>query len=518
MNKKAYLLIIVFILLNVCLRFPFSHNELGVDSYYIHGLSKSIQEEKIIGWNIHPLSLFGMYPYSYAVGVPILVANISLVIGLNLKWTIWLMALFIGLLGALGSYLLATKISKNKLIQLLIPLIFSTSIEFLYFTTWTISSRGMFLALVPLYIYFLISTKEGNKKYFYLTLIVFILEFFIHQMYVFLIPLTAAFILLNLIENKFSKLMNTLKTKRFSIILVILAFLTVIFQLVPQAYQGLSFLKKIYYDSNIVFLAEYARAMGFWWAFFAIGFIFLAFKKDKTFLDLFLLLSATVYLPLLKLNFYMVNFYIIFGSIIAATGFIYTKKIADKFSFFKHYLALIIICSIFLSILGQIYHPNLLTSEKSHTPYMDYSDESLAEWMSINLNGKALGSDHFLIQRVNSENPCLFVFGEADALNCGFIDEQDISATLVNVTQVAFWNDGPYVSNFVFRYHIDALIKYYDYKNPVFKALIDTQNVSYYVTSQYVSDIKKKFLESLEKNENKIFSNGDNDIWYFKKE
>jgi len=71
-KKTSYGLIAFLVLLNVALRYPTTSHEVGVDSFVIHGLANSISENGYAKWVVHPLSIFGFYPYSYPSGVPYL--------------------------------------------------------------------------------------------------------------------------------------------------------------------------------------------------------------------------------------------------------------------------------------------------------------------------------------------------------------------------------------------------------------------------------------------------------------
>lgn len=69
-QRKKVILFLLLILLNVTLRIYAVPHETGNDSYQIHALANSISESGTARWWLNPLSVFGLYSYSYASAVP----------------------------------------------------------------------------------------------------------------------------------------------------------------------------------------------------------------------------------------------------------------------------------------------------------------------------------------------------------------------------------------------------------------------------------------------------------------
>jgi hypothetical protein len=74
------------VLLNVALRFPVRPHETGNDAFYYHTLANSISSFGHAKWLIHPLSIFGLYPYFNEIAGPLEASIISQCIGIGMEW------------------------------------------------------------------------------------------------------------------------------------------------------------------------------------------------------------------------------------------------------------------------------------------------------------------------------------------------------------------------------------------------------------------------------------------------
>ncbi len=183
--------VLFVILLNIIIRFPVVPHEIGIDSFFIHYLGGVIASEGSIPWLLSPLSLFGLYPYSYPSGIPILLAILHSFTGLEMEWIIYGFALCMGLLGIGTSYLLAGEFFRSRGLQLLFAFVFSLSPLTLKFTIWTASTRGAFLMLLPLALWSLIGfCKEKSALYLLVTISLYFLLWSVHRLFLLLIPIT----------------------------------------------------------------------------------------------------------------------------------------------------------------------------------------------------------------------------------------------------------------------------------------------------------------------------------------
>ncbi|MFZ3111930.1 MAG: hypothetical protein WA111_03230, partial [Methanothrix sp.] len=164
--KNNYILLFILLLLNIVSRIPLTpHGRDTVDSAFIWSLANSISISGVISWALHPLSFLGLYPLSYPSGSPIFLSFTSQVTGVSIENTILVYGFILGILGMLGSYIMALKIKDHYLFAFLTSFAFSTAPIFIELTSWSASTRNLFLALFPLFLW---AVFWFNKKRTYL--------------------------------------------------------------------------------------------------------------------------------------------------------------------------------------------------------------------------------------------------------------------------------------------------------------------------------------------------------------
>jgi len=201
-KKISYMLIAFLILLNIVFRYPTTSHELGVDSFFVHGLANSISANGYAKWAIHPLSIFGVYPFSYPCGVPYILSGVSQCTGLNMEWTIFLVAILIGIFGMFNAYVMAREVKDDVLFTFLVAFAFSTAPIFLYFTRWTSSPRHLFLALLPLLMWTLLRYhNKKDKRCILLFIVLFMVLSAVHRMIWLMIPILFAYFVAVIIQK-----------------------------------------------------------------------------------------------------------------------------------------------------------------------------------------------------------------------------------------------------------------------------------------------------------------------------
>lgn len=192
-TKKTYIILLLLILLNIAVRIPVTPHGVGNDSFFIHWMAQSIIEEGTALWLVHPASVFGLYPYSYPSFIPFLLATFSNIMGLSIESIILMTSISFGVIGVLFAYMLGKEFSGNELVAYLTAFCFSLSPIFIDFTSWTASTRALFVLLLPL-ILFLVLRYERTKdnRFLFLTLLFLLVEASVHRMFLlivlFLIP------------------------------------------------------------------------------------------------------------------------------------------------------------------------------------------------------------------------------------------------------------------------------------------------------------------------------------------
>jgi len=201
-----YLLLFLFlIILNIVIRIPCTP-ELGTDSFFIHALCDSISAHGHAQWVSHPLSYLGLYPFSYPSGVPFLISGINQCAGIDMPSTILITSTFLGILSIFTSYLMAKSILNDNIFKFLVAFSFSLSPIILKFTIFNISTRGLFLVLLPLFVWSLFKQRDSDDiviklKFLALSIVLFLTLASTHRMFWAVVFLWALFILIIISHN-----------------------------------------------------------------------------------------------------------------------------------------------------------------------------------------------------------------------------------------------------------------------------------------------------------------------------
>ena len=352
---------------------------------------------------VHPLSIFGLYPYSYPSAVPFLLSGISQSTGLSMELTIFLLAIVIGLLGMFGAYLMAKEIKDNPLFVFLVAFTFSTAPALLSATRWATSSRGLFVALLPIFIFCLLRYHKckKEKKYVILMIILLITLATVHRMALLVIPIFLAYFAATTIHRVSAKVtlpkeillsifamlflgVLTLCAVAFTgsliplVLLVFVAyFLSVALRRLDKPlrapvivsfvlmllfiyaffiqFSNLEFYKGVWsgYQSKYLFsgsdatililnmLIYYIGLIGILLIFAVVGIILILFRSKKDFSDWFILFTILFLTPLLGLRMYTAIFLLPFFSILSAIGI--TEMVKTK-KIRKYALPMVIAC------------------------------------------------------------------------------------------------------------------------------------------------------------------------------
>ena len=171
-KRIKYMLLGSIIFLVIALRYPTTPHEIGWDSFFIHKLINTLNHQGYPSWWIHPFSTFGLTPFSYASAGPVVLSGFSQVSGLSIENSILLFGIICGLLGIFGSYLVAKQIFNNDLYIFLVVFGFSTCEIFLTYTSWTMTTRGLFIAILPFFIFLILRKRELDKNIIFTILII----------------------------------------------------------------------------------------------------------------------------------------------------------------------------------------------------------------------------------------------------------------------------------------------------------------------------------------------------------
>lgn len=391
----------LLIILNILLRLPFTPHPHGVDSYLVHWMAESIKKESRPSWLLHPSSLFGLYPYSHPAFVPYLLASTSSITGLEIEATILIYCILFSIIGCLSTYILARKATGRFTPSFLAAAAFSISPAYYRFTYWTISTRGLFITLLPFLLYSLVQSREKQgRKYFAMTGILLFLEFSAHQMYflIFLFILPAfGFSIVYFRYRQTPAVRLALKYVPAALTVIFIILFTIQFSEIGFFKRTLALYRDGFLFSagvpdsandinksiaGINMFIDYTSRTGFAFLFFPIGLYHCLYRMNRGKIDFpmfFLLASFISGSFFLTRGVYSSIFFLSTISIISVTGFIELASYFRIEKWIETLTAVLLIASVF-STFFMIYHWNIRTSSNSESPWVKESEYRLSRY------------------------------------------------------------------------------------------------------------------------------------------
>tara|TARA_B100001250_G_scaffold414017_1_gene450252 strand:+ start:1400 stop:3040 length:1641 start_codon:yes stop_codon:yes gene_type:complete len=346
-KKITYLFLLTFALINIILRYPNTLHEVGVDSFQVHTLANSIIDYGESRWVIHPLSFIGIYPMSQESGGPFVLATFSLLTGINMEYTILLVPIYLSIVALLSSFMFGRALYFNSLFACILAICYSSSRLFLGFTDWTFSTRGIFISMLPIFLYSVIrlwdtQIKISFKNIFLIIMLLFVL-ICVHKLFFFLSLFLITFLLLFYIRGKSPKFFdyNTSVFINSYLLLISIIFILVItgyLRFGEEQRGGVGYLDSTILDEEIDFLffqntiplinlaIYYSNGIGFLSLFFPVGFFYLLYNKfyniTKEFTLIIFLLSVTFVMDVI----YFRTFFTFILSLAVSIGIFATYK------------------------------------------------------------------------------------------------------------------------------------------------------------------------------------------------
>lgn len=536
-KKVHYLLLLTLVIINVALRYPLTPHEIGWDSFFIHGLAESITENGYGVWWIHPLSFFGLYPYSYASAVPTILSGISQVTGIEMEWSIWLFSTIIGVLSGLTAYMMAGEFRNNSFFKFAVGFSFSIFPGTLMFTTWTISTRGLFLVLLPLFIYFLLKMRRGERTRFgFLALLLFITLMLTHHIYTFIIIIIFAYLTTLFLYRKgaiekfsipFKNLSKYSKTFAFFLFFILLFLLPLIaFRDEWLYYYAGSLLKglpKIELISRLIIF--YGARVGILVFIGFFGFLVLLHQKRKGLKDILLIILLLLYTPLLFVESYLSLFILFLAAILVGFGIMklmYSLRKNRAKAFVS--VILILMTASCYSLTIQVWHPGLLRiQEPTVERYMEDESYNTALWCK-GLDGESmLSNDGVVSARLSAISGRAFLsqYGAYELIN-NFVNEDEIRT---KVNPVYKWSDEPlttenaYETRYMYWYQLinhDSGSKFSVTMRDKFNCTyaVENEKIKGKQTYSFMGIKDSKFFSSLHRERYKVYDNGKESIYY----
>jgi len=196
-RKTVLLLLLAIILASLVVRYPLvEHERYNTDSYFIHTLSNNIVREGQAAWTFSPLSYVGYFPFSYPSGFPFVLAEMSILTGLNIDVCILLADTMLATLFCLAVFCLSREFIHRAEFALLASLFAALAPRFVDTTYWDGSARGMEVVLITLLVFAIFRASFSRSNLFLVvSALIGVACFTVHHMAILLILFGAGYVL-----------------------------------------------------------------------------------------------------------------------------------------------------------------------------------------------------------------------------------------------------------------------------------------------------------------------------------
>lgn len=510
-NRVWFGLLAGLIALNLILRYPVTPHEIGWDTFTIHVLTNSISEFGWARWWVNSLSIAGFYPNSYASAVPFLVSGISQCTCVNMEWTVWLFCTLTGIFTIFFAFVLAGVLWDNDLFKFLVAFGYSLAPGLLYFSTWQLSTRGLFIILLPLFIYLLLKTRD-SLKYVPLAIILFTVLVVTHHLFYFTIPIILSYITAVILY----KLKGHIKVKIPDFANV--SFIGVFVIMLSLAFFTYLFISETgsKYEWVILLAQTYVRHVGVLLVFAIGSFVYLSLKNNKNFEEWFLLLSLICLTPLLYMYRYSKWFFVIFAIILASISL---SNVAKTYNSKKRkYTLVIIVIVLLLSVSFSGFYQHYRNIAGTATPnerYMEDGTYVAGLWIKDNINkDKRMVCNEYIAARIFaiSEVPTLIGEGTID-MTYGFTNITDLNISKVSPLSTMYYFEGPYIRTPHTPYtgYYCSLLNEVDFASYWGRPIISRFNLSYVIENEDIGD--NPFIRSVHREKDTIYDNAKIRVW-----
>jgi len=516
--RNKFIFLVLILLLNILLRIPSAPHEMGADSFIQHILANSLSENGYARWWINIFSVFGLYPYSSPSAVAFSLSAISQTSNVQTEVVIWLYSVIIGILGCLAVYVLSGKIKNNEEFKILLTFIYSISPGVLKYTTWEISTRGPFVALLPLFLVILLKNMPGISGYIrkYLILILlFILLLSTHHLVYFISIIILSYVISKILYNKFIEFIN----KRGIIILFVFCYSFVI------PFFTYLFIAHSRYEQFYVILRSYLRYVGLLLFFVPAGYVYLSLKNNKNFGEILILIAIILIAPFMWIQVYSYWVANIFLTVVIAFAlFNILKKLEDKgpINNTRKAACVVLILSLILatSFSGFYQHWRTYIGKSPKTEW--YTDEKTYEaaiWAKeyIDKTKRIVGNDDWITRRISaySSVPALIDYADVVVYTYGFVDISTTPIKRNSPLSISFYIDNPYVipSNFTRAGYYRSGLQLVEVDSYRAQSIISKFNLSYMIENRKIINV---LTISVHKTKNCLYDNGKIRIWNLK--
>ena len=191
-------------MLSITIRFPYYYHshEAGSDSFFYHRMTNVLLTFHKVTWFLHPLSLWGLYPYSDSPAAPFYVAEFSSLSGLSVESSIIFYDYIFVIIGIFGAFLLGLKVKRNFIFASFLAIAISLAPKAFYPTLFSLDERVALVLMLPIWfllIYFVISSHKKSKstraKWWSILIIYSFIASTVHLIFVFSIAFIIGYVL-----------------------------------------------------------------------------------------------------------------------------------------------------------------------------------------------------------------------------------------------------------------------------------------------------------------------------------
>ena len=433
--KNKVIIFALLVVLNIVIRIPSIPHEKGSDSFFVHSLANSITMYGQANWWESWLSIFGLYPLSYASGIPYFLSGISQLANIDMEITILVFSLVLGIFSLFASYLLGNMLYPDSIFKYIFAFLFSVSQGVLIFTTWEVSTRGPFIALFPLFLYLLLKFSNGSRlKIGALLLMLLILLFSIHKFSYFAALSLGLMVFLLLTRNRI-KIPSNLQTIGYT---ALFSF----FMLLPFFKRSLVPFAGSRYDWILEIFIVQVRHVGPLTLLVFGGLVYMLLKQPKRKEESFILLLCAFLLPIIYSDIYGHFVYLIFSILLVSIALTNILNVPSKH--FKTFAILLLICSVSFS--G--FYNHWRTGESAEEWVMDDKTYVSAKWANqyIDDTAGAFGNGDRTMRRFMaiSDGSPRVLLDSISALTYGFVNFSEIDVQKRSSLSSSYYFDNPY--------------------------------------------------------------------------
>ncbi len=487
-NRTKLKLFSLLIILNLILRYQLINHESGLDSFEMHLLANSLSEFGEARWWVHPLSILGMYPNSYASSISFFTSGLSQSAGVDIELSIFIYSLIVGILSIFASFIVAGKFYDDDYFKFATAFVFSISLGVIEYSKWTAQGRSIFLLLFPIFLYLLLQSRNFNWKYIFMSLIIAVFLITSHHLWYYLIPIVFSFLFITSVFwlnnryylfDRFSKKSKVLSLFTRSDILFPLLILFAFSMMVAFPFLTHMFMTA---GSRWVNLAnvfnEYPRYIGFPIFLSIGGYFYLVFKKVKGYEEWILLTIMFCMSIFIFQTMYAKWFVIIFASLLAGIGFMNLRSLMYN----GKKIGVVAIVFFLVTSVALVGYINFLNIEEYEYRTINDNTHVTGKWTGDYVDGISIGNARWETWKIAATSGTIFLTGSSSSDQAyGLVDSRDFTLDKRPITSEKYWLDSPYVrvEGSVSDGYWQAILEQY-YTSAGYR-YIDTFNISYLV-------------------------------------